>query len=213
MEEIANIRKEYKLKSLAENDVEQNPFDQFSKWWREATESKIEEVNAMTLATASTDGVPSARIVLLKGFDEKGFLFFTNYNSYKGMQLLENPRASLVFFWKELERQIRITGIVEKTSAQASDEYFNSRPIGSRIGAIASPQSQIIKDRNWLEENEEKVRAQLESKEVKRPANWGGYCVKPVSIEFWQGRPNRLHDRIQYTLQDDGGWGIERLAP
>ena len=213
MKEIAGIRKEYKLQSLSENDVQSNPFDQFSKWWNEAIQSKIEEVNAMTLATASTDAVPSARIVLLKGFDEKGFLFFTNYNSYKGIQLLENPRASLVFFWKELERQVRITGIVEKTSAQASDEYFNSRPAGSRIGAIASPQSQVIKDRHWLEENEEKVREHLVSEEIKRPAHWGGYCVKPVSIEFWQGRPNRLHDRIQYTLQDDGGWLIERLAP
>ncbi len=213
MEEIAGIRKEYKLQSLSENDVQSNPFDQFSKWWNEAIQSKIEEVNAMTLATASTDAVPSARIVLLKGFDKKGFLFFTNYNSYKGIQLLENPRASLVFFWKELERQVRITGIVEKTSAQASDEYFNSRPAGSRIGAIASPQSQVIKDRHWLEENEEKVREHLVSEEIKRPAHWGGYCVKPVSIEFWQGRPNRLHDRIQYTLQDDGGWLIERLAP
>ena len=213
MDEIAGIRKEYKLQSLSENDVQQNPFEQFSKWWSDATQSQIEEVNAMTLATASTDGIPSARIVLLKGFDENGFLFFTNYNSYKGMQLLENPRACLVFFWKELERQVRITGVVEKTTAQASDEYFNNRPIGSRIGAIASPQSRIIEDRNWLEANEEKVREQLGSKEIKRPEHWGGYCVKPVSVEFWQGRPNRLHDRIQYTLQDDGKWKIERLAP
>ncbi|HLK30240.1 MAG TPA: pyridoxamine 5'-phosphate oxidase [Puia sp.] len=213
MEEIAGIRKEYKLQLLNENEVSQNPINQFSKWWNEAIQSKIDEVNAMTLATSSTNGVPSARIVLLKGVDEKGFVFFTNYESYKGLQLHENPRACLVFFWKELERQVRVTGIVEKTSSQISDDYFNSRPEGSRIGAIASPQSQVIKNRNWLEENEEKIRAQFATKGIKRPEHWGGYCVKPVTIEFWQGRPNRLHDRIQYTLQEDASWKIERLAP
>jgi pyridoxamine 5'-phosphate oxidase len=213
MESIAGIRKEYKLQTLSENQILQNPFQQFKKWWNEALHSKIEEANAMTLATSSGDGVPSARIVLLKGFDEKGFVFFTNYESYKGMQLLENPRACLVFFWKELERQIRITGLVEKTSNQISDEYFNSRPEGSRIGAVASPQSRVITDRNWLEQNEENVRSQFEGKEIKRPMHWGGYRVKPVTIEFWQGRPNRMHDRIQYNLQEDASWKIERLAP
>jgi pyridoxamine 5'-phosphate oxidase len=213
MEEIASIRKEYKLQSLNENEVMSNPIQQFSKWWNEAVRSRIDEVNAMTLATSSTDGVPSARIVLLKGFDEKGFVFFTNYESYKGLQLHENPRACLVFFWKELERQVRATGIVEKTNAETSDDYFNSRPEGSRIGAIASPQSQVIKNRNWLEENEEKIRAKFAAKEIKRPDHWGGYCVNPVTIEFWQGRPNRLHDRIQYTLQENASWKIERLAP
>jgi len=213
MESIASIRKEYKLQTLLENEISQDPFQQFKKWWNEALHSQIEEANAMTLATASGDGVPSARIVLLKGFDEKGFVFFTNYESYKGMQLLENPRACLVFFWKELERQIRITGLVEKTSNQTSDEYFNSRPEGSRIGAVASPQSRVITDRNWLELNEEIMRLRFEGKEIKRPMHWGGYRVKPVTIEFWQGRPNRMHDRIQYNLQEDASWKIERLAP
>jgi pyridoxamine 5'-phosphate oxidase len=170
-------------------------------------------VNAMTLATASADGVPAARIVLLKGYDEHGFVFFTNYESFKGMQLAENPRACLVFFWKELERQVRITGLVEKVSAEESDAYFNSRPEGSRIGAWVSPQSQVIASREWLEEQEKKYIKDFSEQTVKRPAHWGGYRVKPISIEFWQGRSNRLHDRIQYTLQGDNTWTIERLAP
>ena len=212
MKYIAGIRKEYKLEKLSEKEISNDPFQQFHKWWDEATKSEIEEVNAMTLATASGDGIPSARIVLLKDFDEKGFVFYTNYESYKGLQLHENPRACLVFFWKELERQVRITGLVEKTSAQASDDYFNSRPEGSRIGAIASPQSRVITDRMWLEENERDILSQFAGKEIERPAHWGGYLVKPVTIEFWQGRPNRLHDRIQYTLLEDASWKIERLA-
>jgi pyridoxamine 5'-phosphate oxidase len=213
MNSIASIRKDYRLQSLSEKDIATDPFSQFAKWWNEAERSQIEEMNAMTLATASADGIPSARIVLLKGFDKNGFVFFTNYNSFKGQQLSENPRACLVFFWKEVERQIRITGVVEKTSDKESDEYFYSRPAGSRIGAIASPQSEIIKDRNWLEENENKLAEALKEKEIKRPEHWGGYRVKPVTIEFWQGRSNRLHDRLQYTLQDNAGWRIERLAP
>lgn len=160
MKHVSGIRKEYKLEKLSENGIPQDPFQQFHKWWREALESEIEEANAMTLATASGDGLPSARIVLLKDFDEKGFVFYTNYESYKGMQLLENPRACLVFFWKELERQVRITGLVEKTSAQASDEYFRSRPEGSRIGAVVSPQSRVIADRKLLEQDEENFRKQ-----------------------------------------------------
>jgi len=213
MKHIAGIRKEYKLEKLSENEILDDPFKQFHKWWDEALRSEIEEANAMTLATASGDGIPSARIVLLKGFDEKGFVFFTNYESYKGMQLLENPRACLVFFWKELERQVRITGLVQKTSEHESDEYFETRPESSRIGAIASPQSRVITDRKWLEEIEMNLKAQFTAMEIRRPAHWGGYRVKPVNIEFWQGRPNRLHDRIQYTLQEDGSWKIERLAP
>ncbi|MBS1934064.1 MAG: pyridoxamine 5'-phosphate oxidase [Bacteroidetes bacterium] len=213
MNSIASIRKDYRLRSLSEKDIASDPFVQFTKWWNEAQQAQIEELNAMTLATASADGIPSARIVLLKGFDKNGFVFFTNYNSFKGQQLFENPRACLVFFWKEVERQIRITGIVERTSEKESDEYFNSRPAGSRIGAIASPQSEIIKDRNWLEEKEKKLAGELNEKEIKRPVHWGGYRVKPVTIEFWQGRSNRLHDRIQYTLQEDAKWNIDRLAP
>jgi pyridoxamine 5'-phosphate oxidase len=167
----------------------------------------------MTLATASSDGLPSARIVLLKGFDVKGFVFYTNYNSYKGQQLAENPRACLVFFWKELERQVRITGIVTKVSATESDEYFNIRPEGSRIGAIASPQSQVIANREWLELEVEQLHNKLGSDTIKRPEHWGGYRLMPAIVEFWQGRPNRLHDRIQYSLEEDGIWKIERLAP
>jgi len=210
---IWDIRKEYKQESLSENDVNDNAIQQFSAWWNEAIKSKIEEVNAMTLATASCDGLPSARIVLLKEFDEKGFVFYTNYNSFKGQQLLENPRGCLVFFWKELERQVRITGLVVKTSAQESSEYFNTRPEGSRIGAIASPQSQVINNREWLENEVQSLLKKMGSTSIERPSNWGGYRLMPTIIEFWQGRPNRLHDRIQYTLQDDGTWKIERLAP
>jgi pyridoxamine 5'-phosphate oxidase len=171
--------------------------------------SEIVEVNAMTLATASSDGLPSARIVLLKGFNEKGFSFFTNYKSFKAKQLEENPRACLVFFWKELERQVRITGLISKSSATESEDYFNTRPEGSRIGAIISPQSEIIPDRMWLEERANK----FDSAAIRRPEHWGGYVARPITIEFWQGRSNRLHDRIQYTLEQDGSWKIERLAP
>jgi pyridoxamine 5'-phosphate oxidase len=210
---IADIRKDYKLRSLLEKDVEANAIRQFDKWWQEAIHSEIDEVNAMTLATASADGIPAARIVLLKGYDERGFVFFTNYDSFKGLQLAENPRACLVFFWKELERQVRITGLVEKVSAEESDTYFNSRPEGSRIGAWASPQSQVIESREWLEEREKTLVKDFTGKPLSRPAHWGGYRVKPINIEFWQGRPSRLHDRIQYNLQGDNSWTIERLAP
>ena len=196
-----------------EKDVEANAIRQFDKWWQEAIHSEIDEVNAMTLATASADGIPAARIVLLKGYDERGFVFFTNYDSFKGLQLAENPRACLVFFWKELERQVRITGLVEKVSDEESDTYFNSRPEGSRIGAWASPQSQVIESREWLEEREKTLVKDFTGKPLNRPAHWGGYRVKPINIEFWQGRPSRLHDRIQYALQGDNSWIIERLAP
>jgi pyridoxamine 5'-phosphate oxidase len=212
-ENIAAIRNNYSQKSLSEEDAEKDPLRQFSNWWEEALASEIVEVNAMTLATASPDGVPAARIVLLKGFTEKGFIFFTNYNSFKGQQLAENPKACLVFFWKELERQVRITGLIEKIPAEESDQYFHSRPAGSQIGAIASPQSQVIKDREWLDKHYEKIEQDLKGKELQRPAHWGGYLLKPVIIEFWQGRPSRLHDRLQYTLDDNGNWKMERLAP
>lgn len=210
---IADIRKDYRLRSLLEKDVEANAIRQFDKWWQEAIHSEIDEVNAMTLATASADGIPAARIVLLKGYDERGFVFFTNYESFKGLHLAENPRACLVFFWKELERQVRITGLVERVSAEESDIYFNSRPEGSRIGAWASPQSQVIESREWLEEREKTLAKDFTGKPLSRPAHWGGYRVKPINIEFWQGRPSRLHDRLQYTLQGENSWKIERLAP
>ena len=210
---IADIRKDYQLQSLLEPDVAANPFEQFSKWWDDAIKSKLDEVNAMTLATASASGMPSARIVLLKSVSAEGFIFFTNYNSNKGKELEENPFGCLVFFWKELERQIRITGTIEKTSATESDEYFNLRPEGSRIGAWASPQSSIIPSRETIETNIEKYRKQFEGAEISRPPFWGGYIVKPTAIEFWQGRPGRLHDRIQYNKQADGSWTFARLAP
>lgn len=210
---IADIRKDYKLQSFSEGDSLPDPFAQFEKWWKEALDAGVDEVNAMTLATASADGMPDARIVLLKGFDAKGFTFFTNYDSAKGGQLLENPRASLVFFWKELERQVRISGLVVMVSGEESDAYFNSRPEGSRIGAWASPQSQSIESREWLEDNEKKMREQFPDGMISRPPHWGGYRVRPTRVEFWQGRPSRLHDRILYSLQTKGDWQIQRLAP
>jgi pyridoxamine 5'-phosphate oxidase len=210
---ISDIRKNYSKKTLLEADVDRDPIKQFEQWWKEAREADIEEVNSMTLATASMDGVPSARIVLLKEINEHGFVFFTNYNSFKGQQLAENPKACLVFFWKELERQVRVTGLVMKISPGESDAYFDSRPIGSRIGAIVSPQSQIIKSREWLDEQYQAIENESTKKDIHRPSNWGGYLVRPVVIEFWQGRPGRLHDRLQYTLDEDGGWKLERLAP
>jgi pyridoxamine 5'-phosphate oxidase len=210
---IADIRKEYKLQSLSEKETLKDPFAQFNKWWQETLNAGIDEPNAMTLATASADGMPDGRIVLLKGFDEKGFAFYTNYNSVKGQQLLENPRATLVFFWKELERQVRISGLVSLAPGNMSDDYFNSRPVGSRIGAWASPQSETIESREWLEENEQRIATVWDGKTIPRPGHWGGYVVKPVKMEFWQGRPSRLHDRILYTLQNTGTWKIERLAP
>lgn len=210
---IADIRQDYIQASLSEHEVDPLPMKQFERWWNDAVKSEISEVNAMTLSTASCDGVPSARIMLLKGFDPEGFVFFTNYKSFKGKHLEENPRACLVFFWKELERQVRITGIVEKLDAASSDEYYNSRPVGSRLGAIASPQSTVIENREWLEKRVSQVLEEYRDRVPQRPEHWGGYRVQPITIEFWQGRASRLHDRIQYTLEEGGSWRIERLAP
>jgi pyridoxamine 5'-phosphate oxidase len=209
---IADIRKDYQLQTLLETAIAAEPFTQFARWWDDAVKSEIDEVNAMTLATASLTGIPSARIVLLKSFTETGFVFFTNYNSHKGKELEDNPNACLVFFWKELERQVRITGTVEKVSAAESDAYFISRPAGSRIGAWASPQSSVITSRQTIEKNTEKYEEQFADTEITRPPHWGGYIVLPTVIEFWQGRQSRLHDRLQYTKLPDG-WKIERLAP
>ncbi|MFM7358942.1 MAG: pyridoxamine 5'-phosphate oxidase [Sediminibacterium sp.] len=211
--QIADIRKDYRLQTLDEAGVAVDPIQQFGVWWQEALQSEIVEVNAMTLATANEQGIPSARIVLLKGFDERGFVFFSNYESQKAGDLQVNPLASLVFFWKELERQVRISGRVEKVTELESDQYFQSRPEGSRIGAWASPQSTVITSREVIEEKVAALQASFEGKEIPRPLHWGGYRVLPVKIEFWQGRSNRLHDRIQYSLQANGHWIIERLAP
>lgn len=213
MNSIADIRRDYMLETLSEKDVDPNAITQFNKWWQEAIASSIDEVNAMTLATATPDGKPSARIVLLKGFDENGFVFFTNYNSNKGRILETNPNACLVFFWKELERQVRLEGIIEKVSSEESDVYFFSRPISSQVGAWASPQSTVIAGREIIEANVEQYSRQFEQEPLKRPLHWGGYRLKPQLAEFWQGRPSRLHDRLQYTLQENGHWKIERLAP
>jgi pyridoxamine 5'-phosphate oxidase len=211
-EEIAAIRKDYRLQTLNENDVSDNPFFQFERWWKQAISSEIDEVNAMTLATADAAGTPHARIVLLKDFDENGFVFFTNYDSHKGSELLENNKAAIVFFWKELERQVRIEGIVKKVDEAISDAYFKSRPFGSRMGAWASPQSKTIENRNLLENNVKKYEAAF-GENIPRPAHWGGYAVMPTVIEFWQGRSNRLHDRLLYTKSENGVWKISRLAP
>jgi pyridoxamine 5'-phosphate oxidase len=209
---IADIRRDYKLQSFLETDAAANPIEQFTKWWQEAINSNIDEVNAMTLATCTTDGKPSARTVLLKDYNEDGFVFFTNYNSHKGKEINENPRAALVFFWKELERQIRIEGTVQKIDDAKSDAYFLSRPRGSKIGAWSSPQSEVIANRTILETHEERFKKEF-GENIPRPLHWGGYIVQPTVIEFWQGRSSRLHDRLQYRLDANKNWIIERLAP
>ncbi len=209
---VSEIRKDYKLLSLSENEVAKNPFDQFNTWWEQALLSNIDEVNAMTLATVNAEQKPSARIVLLKGIKEDGFEFFTNYQSHKARDIDANNNVALVIFWAALERQIRIEGTVSKTSNEVSNSYFLSRPKDSKLGAWASPQSTIIESRNELETAIEKIKQTFDSTEIVRPIFWGGYIVKPVIIEFWQGRPNRLHDRIEYFLQN-GEWKIRRLAP
>ena len=211
-EAIANIRKDYKLKSLLEDDVHKDAIDQFSVWWDEARKSDIDEVNAMTLATVSGGKFPSARIVLLKGFDKNGFVFFTNYHSNKGKQLEDNPNAALLFFWKELERQVRIEGVVKKISEADSDAYFRSRPTGSKVGAWASEQSSPIPGREAIEESFLNYSNKFGEKDIPRPPHWGGYIVNPTTIEFWQGRSSRLHDRLLYTKASEG-WKIERLSP
>ena len=210
--DIAAIRKEYIQKTFDEKDAAADPLTQFGHWWHEAIESNIDEVNAMTLATASSDGLPSARIVLLKDYDDKGFVFFTNYNSHKGQNLSVSHHVALVFFWKELERQVRIEGDAVRLTDAENDEYFLSRPEESRIGAWASPQSSVIAGREVLDHNVEELKKRFEGKEVMRPPHWGGYRVEPVRIEFWQGRPGRLHDRVLYE-RIRNGWEISRLAP
>lgn len=212
-EDLLQLRKDYTLNALNEVDVADTPIEQFEKWWNETEESKIEERNAMTLATSDKDGMADARIVLLKAYDERGFVFFTNYNSAKSAQLDHNPKACLLFFWKELERQVRINGIAERISMKESIDYFDSRPEGSQIGAWASPQSMVVAGKSWLKETFQYYTERFKHGKIPKPPHWGGYRIKPISIEFWQGRPSRMHDRILYTAQDVGKWKIERLAP
>ncbi len=210
---ISEIRTEYKKGTLDERDVDQSPFVQFEKWFKEAIKSEIPEVNAMTIATATKDGRPSARTVLLKQFDEKGFVFFTNYQSAKGNDLKENPRAALLFFWEPLERQVRICGSAEKVSAAESYEYFKTRPIDSRLGAWASAQSSVLSSRALLEKAFGEMLEKFKNGEIPLPPQWGGYRIVPDEFEFWQGRVNRLHDRISYKKQSDASWRIVRLSP
>ncbi|KAF3887017.1 MULTISPECIES: pyridoxamine 5'-phosphate oxidase [Nostocales] len=210
---IADLRKDYTLQGLSETEVDPNPFIQFKRWFDQTLAAQLVEPNAVTLATTTQEGKPSARMVLLKGFDDRGFVFFTNYNSQKGQELAENPQASLVFWWAELERQVRISGSVEKISDKESDEYFYSRPLNSRLGAWASNQSEVIENRAVLEQRIEELQTKYQNQEVPRPQHWGGFRAIPVEIEFWQGRPNRLHDRLRYTRLDDSSWKIERLSP
>jgi len=210
---LSDLRREYALAGLKESDLDPNPFKQFDTWFQQALAAGLPEPNAMTLATATLDGKPSARVVLLKGFDERGFVFFTNYESQKGHQLAANPLAALVCYWAELERQVRISGRVSRVSAEESEAYFRSRPLGSQLGAWASQQSEIVGGRKILEDRLEQLTQEYQTKPVPLPPHWGGYRVDPQTIEFWQGRPNRLHDRLRYTAQTGNQWLIERLSP
>lgn len=210
---LPDIRKDYRMATLDEKDVNSNPFAQFEKWFGEILHSGIAEPNAMTLATATKKGHVSARIVLLKGFDSAGFYFYTNYESKKANQINENPAGALVFFWKELERQVRIEGRITRSDGQNSDAYYQSRPEKSRISAWASPQSQVIPDRAHLEDRVKRTEEQFKDSSLTRPPFWGGYLLQPALFEFWQGRGDRLHDRIQYLSDAGGTWKIQRLAP
>lgn len=210
---IADLRRDYARARLDESDVSHDPFVEFARWFAEAQEAQLPEPNAMTLATATAAGAPSARIVLLKAFDERGFVFFTDYRSRKGGELEENPRAALVFLWKELERQVRVTGGVALASREESERYFRSRPLGSRLGAWVSHQSLVIPGRAVLERDLTEVAKRFPDGDVPLPPHWGGYRVVPDAIEFWQGRESRLHDRIRYVRESGSGWRVERLSP
>ncbi len=211
MDSIAQLRKNYTFGQLSETEVPHHPLPLFQLWFDQAVKAQCPEPNSMTLATADQAGNPSARIVLLKGADQSGFTFFTNYESQKGRELTIRPQAALLFHWHELERQVRIKGLVERVSPADSDEYFHSRPAASRIGAWASPQSSAIPNREFLEDAEKRFKAEF-GDSPPRPEHWGGYCLQPTEIEFWQGRPSRLHDRIHYKLEGSS-WKIGRLAP
>lgn len=212
--DLSNYRKTYDKSELTEQEVSENPLQLFQTWFYEVENSDtVDEANAMTVATIGADGFPKTRVVLLKKYTHEGFIFYTNYESEKGKAIAANPKVCLSFFWPGMERQIIIKGIAEKVSENMSDGYFESRPHGSQLGALVSHQSSVIANRSVLEDELKSLETQFEGKHVPRPSHWGGYLVRPTSMEFWQGRPNRLHDRLRYTLQEDFDWTLERLAP
>lgn len=212
--DLGNYRKSYEKSALMESSISDNPMQLFKTWFHEVEESEgVDEPNAMTVSTVGLDGFPKSRVVLLKRFTHEGFIFYTNYLSEKGRAIEANPNVCISFFWPNLERQVIIKGLAEKIAENLSDGYFESRPKGSQLGALVSNQSSVIKSREQLEEDLKQLEEEYKDKEIPRPKYWGGYLVKPVSIEFWQGRPNRLHDRIRFTLEQDWNWKMERLAP
>lgn len=214
MKDLSDYRKSYEKKALLETDVPEDPMQLFKQWFHEVEDfGGLEEVNAMTLVTNGLDGFPKSRIVLLKQFTYEGFVFYTNYLSEKGKAIEANPKVALSFFWPTLERQVIIKGMAEKIAPNLSDGYFESRPLGSQLGAIVSPQSQVIPNREYLENQLKELEVSAQGTSQQRPTHWGGYLVRPISVEFWQGRPNRLHDRLRYSVQHDFSWKLERLAP
>ena len=214
MKDLSNYRKSYEKSELLESDIPEDPINLFHKWFYETEEQgNMDEVNAMTVSTIGLDGFPKGRVVLLKKFNEEGFIFYTNYNSEKGKAIAANPNICLSFFWHSMERQVIIKGIAEKTLDVVSDNYFDSRPDGSKLGAVVSPQSEVIPSRSYLENKLSALEKEFQGKAIPRPNFWGGFLVRPVEVEFWQGRPNRLHDRIRYQLREDYSWKVDRLSP